>query len=59
MNLGAMYHLNGKLEEAEQSYMEALRLKPNDQTTLQNLRKLRSLMAKAASGEGKSTPKGG
>ena len=55
MNLGAMFHLNGKLEDAERSYMEALRLKPNEPTTLQNLRKLRSLMAKKANGEAKGS----
>lgn len=44
MNLGAMYHLNGKLEKAEQSYLEALKLKPTDTTTQQNLVKLRNLM---------------
>lgn len=44
MNLGAMYHLNGKLEKAEQSYQDALKLKPDDVTTQQNLIKLRNLM---------------
>lgn len=44
MNLGAMYHFNGKLEKAEQSYLEALKLKPDDATTQQNLVKLRNLM---------------
>ena len=33
MNLGAMLHVNGKLEEAEQSYLAALRIKPDDQVT--------------------------
>ena len=28
MNLGAMLHMNGKLAEAEQSYLAALQLKP-------------------------------
>lgn len=46
MNLGAMLHLQGKLDEAEQSYMKALDLKPGDQLTEENLRKLRSLQAK-------------
>ena len=31
MNLGAMLHVNGKLEEAEQSYLEALRIRPDEQ----------------------------
>lgn len=54
MNLGAMLHLNGKLSKAEQSYLEALRLKPDDTTTKQNLVKLRNLMKKdAVSGKGK------
>ena len=57
MNLGAMYHLNGKLEEAEKSYAEALRLQPNEPTTLHNLRKLRSLMARKANGEAKGSLK--
>lgn len=46
MNLGAMLHLQGKLDEAEKSYMKALDLKPGDQLTQENLRKLRSLQAK-------------
>lgn len=44
MNLGAILHLNGKLEEAEKSYKEALRLKPNDAMTKDNLAKLQKLM---------------
>ena len=44
MNLGAMLHYNGKLAEAEQSYLAALRLKPDDDVTQTNLRKLRNLM---------------
>ena len=31
MNLGAMLHVNGKLEEAEQSYLAALRIRPDEQ----------------------------
>lgn len=46
MNLGAMLHVNGKLSEAEQSYLEALRLKPDDHITQTNLQKLRHLLAK-------------
>ena len=46
MNLGAMLHLQGKLDEAEKSYMEALRLRPGDKLTEENLRKLRSIQAK-------------
>ncbi|XP_071485579.1 protein O-mannosyl-transferase TMTC2-like [Diadema antillarum] len=56
VNLGAMLHLNGKLELAEESYLRALTLKPDDPTSLQNLKKLRNLMAKRAGrGEGEST----
>jgi predicted TPR repeat methyltransferase len=46
MNLGAMLHVNGKLTEAEQSYLEALRLKPDDHITRMNLQKLRHLLMK-------------
>lgn len=45
MNLGAMLHVNGKLQEAESSYLEALRLKPDDVITQNNLQKLRNLLA--------------
>ena len=44
MNLGAMFHVNGKLKDAEKSYLRALELKPNDNTTKKNLAKLRNLM---------------
>ncbi|XP_064605710.1 protein O-mannosyl-transferase TMTC2-like [Liolophura sinensis] len=44
MNLGAMLHFNGKLAEAEQSYLAALKLKPDDEMTKQNLVRLRNLM---------------
>lgn len=47
MNLGAMYHMNGKLKEAEASYLRALELKPDDVTTQQNLVKLRNLRSKS------------
>ena len=46
MNLGAMLHFNGKLEEAEQSYLMALKLKPDDTITRTNLNKLRNLINK-------------
>ena len=46
MNLGAMLHINNKLLEAEASYLKALRLRPDDPTTTQNLKKLRNLIAK-------------
>ena len=46
MNLGAMLHMQGKLDEAEKSYIKALELRPGDQLTEENLRKLRSLKAK-------------
>lgn len=47
MNLGAMLHFNGKLNDAERSYQTALQLKPDDTITQANLKKLRNLMAKA------------
>ena len=34
MNLGAMLHVNGKLEEAEQSYLAALRIRPDEQVII-------------------------
>ena len=46
MNLGAMLHMQGKLDEAEKSYTRALELKPGDKLTQENLGKLRSLQAK-------------
>lgn len=42
-NLGAIYHLNGKYELAEKSYLHALELKPDDLITKSNLVKLRQL----------------
>ena len=45
MNLGAILHVIGDLAEAEKSYLEALRLKPDDATTKTNLLKLRQLRA--------------
>ncbi|PVD28877.1 hypothetical protein C0Q70_11472 [Pomacea canaliculata] len=45
MNLGAILHMNGRLAEAEASYLKALALKPSDSITLDNLAKLRNLMA--------------
>lgn len=41
-----MLHINGKYTEAAASYKEALRLQPHDPTTLNNLHKLRSLVAR-------------
>ncbi|XP_061891992.1 protein O-mannosyl-transferase TMTC2 [Entelurus aequoreus] len=46
MNLGAILHLNGKLQEAEANYLRALRLKPDDAITQSNLRKLWNIMEK-------------
>lgn len=54
MNLGAMLHVNGKLIEAEQSYLEALRLKPDDHITRMNLQKLRHLLTKKGMGSSSS-----
>jgi len=42
MNLGAMLHYNGRLRDAERSYMNALRLQPDDHVTRANLHKLRA-----------------
>jgi Flp pilus assembly protein TadD len=42
-NLGALYHLTGRLEEAEVQYQEALKLMPEDDVTITNLRRLRNL----------------
>ena len=44
MNLGAMLHFNGKLTEAEESYLAALKLRPDDVTTRTNLQRLRNLI---------------
>lgn len=46
MNLGAILHLNGKLQEAEANYLRALELKPDDTITQSNLRKLWNIMEK-------------
>lgn len=46
MNLGAILHLNGKLQEAETNYMRALELKPHDAITKSNLHKLWNVMVK-------------
>lgn len=39
-NLGAILHLLGRPQQAVASYKEALRLQPNDPTTMTNLAKL-------------------
>jgi Flp pilus assembly protein TadD len=44
-NLGALYHLNGRMEEAEALYQEALRLVPEDDIISTNLKRLRNLKA--------------
>ena len=44
MNLGAMLHLVGKLEEAEERYFRALELDPGNQSTLTNIRRLHNIM---------------
>lgn len=46
MNLGAILHMNNKLESAERSYLRALEIEPGHETTSQNLKKLRTLMNK-------------
>uniref|UniRef100_A0A4W4E0N2 dolichyl-phosphate-mannose--protein mannosyltransferase n=1 Tax=Electrophorus electricus TaxID=8005 RepID=A0A4W4E0N2_ELEEL len=48
MNLGAILHLNGKLQEAESNYLKALQLKPDDTITQSNLRKLWNIMESRA-----------
>lgn len=50
MNLGAILHLNGKLQEAEANYLRALQLKPDDTITQSNLRKLWNIMEKQGLG---------
>ncbi|XP_046385963.1 protein O-mannosyl-transferase TMTC2-like [Ischnura elegans] len=40
VNLGALLHLTGRLDEARKSYEKALSLKPGDQLTLTNLQRL-------------------
>lgn len=42
-NLGAILHLLGETEKAEESYKEALRLQPGDPTALYNLATLSKL----------------
>lgn len=44
MNLGAMLHLIGKLSEAEDHYLTALRLRPHDQATAINIQRLHRVM---------------
>ena len=44
MNLGAMLHLVGKLSEAEDHYLRALRLRPHDQATTINIQRLHRVM---------------
>lgn len=46
LNLGAMLHVNGKFDEAEISYLAALKLKPDDSITQANLQKLRQIFSK-------------
>lgn len=46
MNLGAILHLNGRLQKAEANYLRALQLKPDDVITQSNLRKLWNIMEK-------------
>ena len=46
MNLGAMLHLRGKLEEAELEYLAAWNLNQDDQNTKINLQRLHNIMRK-------------
>ena len=45
-NLGAILHLNGKLEEALHHYEVALSLAPGDPQTTTNLKRLKALLSK-------------
>ncbi|XP_021915042.1 transmembrane and TPR repeat-containing protein 2-like isoform X2 [Zootermopsis nevadensis] len=44
-NLGALYHLTGRMEDAEARYQDALRLMPEDDVTRTNLKRLWKLKA--------------
>jgi len=44
-NLGAMLHVKGLWQEAEDNYQQALQLVPEDRVTLINLKRLHQLMA--------------
>ena len=46
LNLGALLHLRGKLEEAEREYIEAWSLQPGDLTTRTNIQRLHRVMRK-------------
>ncbi|XP_028517336.1 protein O-mannosyl-transferase TMTC2 [Exaiptasia diaphana] len=46
MNLGAIHHVLGDYEQGEKSYLMALKLKPGDEMTQENLKKLRALKTK-------------
>ena len=46
LNLGALLHLRGKLEEAEAEYAEAWRLRPGDPSTRTNIQRLHNVMRK-------------
>ena len=42
MNLGAMHHLMGKLESAEDFYQKALVIQPNNQVLIDNIKRLQN-----------------
>jgi Flp pilus assembly protein TadD len=42
LNLGAVLHVQGKFDEAEQVYLKALHLSPNHPLTTANLQRLRN-----------------
>jgi Flp pilus assembly protein TadD len=44
MNLGALLHLQGKLAEAEEEYIQAWTLRPGDQATRINIQRLHNIM---------------
>lgn len=45
MNLGGLFHLMGKLEEAAVEYKEALRYNPNNEILLSNIKRLERAMS--------------
>ena len=46
LNLGAMLHLRGKLQEAETQYLKAWSLQPGDPSTKINIQRLHNVMRK-------------
>lgn len=44
MNLGALYHMAGKLKEAEKIYLKVLEKDPTNDILLANIKKLKRAM---------------